>query len=87
MARSRHLTTIHLVCLSIVLNAHHRFRKRNLVNVITQEERLHRRQVREEMLHDLSTSGKCRELICMNENAFKLLCQKLRDNGGLRATQ
>ncbi|GJV72015.1 putative nuclease HARBI1 [Tanacetum coccineum] len=39
------------------------------------------------MLHDLSTSGRCRDLIRMSENAFKTLCQKLESDGGLRPTQ
>ena len=48
---------------------------------------LHRQEVREEMLRDLLTSGKCRELIRMSENTFKILCQKLESEGGLRPTQ
>nr|GEV84125.1 putative nuclease HARBI1 [Tanacetum cinerariifolium] len=39
------------------------------------------------MLHDLSTSGKCHDLIRMSENAFRILCQKLESVGGLRPTQ
>ncbi|GKA35234.1 putative nuclease HARBI1 [Tanacetum coccineum] len=39
------------------------------------------------MLHDLSTSGRCRDLIRMSENAFKTLCQKLESDGSLRPTQ
>nr|GEX70747.1 harbinger transposase-derived nuclease domain-containing protein [Tanacetum cinerariifolium] len=48
---------------------------------------LHRQQVREEFLHDLSTSSKCRDLIRISKNAFKILCQKLESGGGLRPTQ
>ena len=48
---------------------------------------LHRKHVREEMLHDFLTSGKCRQLIRMSENAFRTLCQKLEHDGGLRPTQ
>ncbi|PWA80099.1 harbinger transposase-derived nuclease domain-containing protein [Artemisia annua] len=48
---------------------------------------LHRQQVREGMLNYLSTSGRCRDLIRMSENAFKILCQKLESDGGLRPTQ
>nr|GEU29810.1 hypothetical protein [Tanacetum cinerariifolium] len=39
------------------------------------------------MLNDLSTSGRCRDLIRMSGNAFKILCQKLESDGGLRPTQ
>ncbi|KAD6796437.1 hypothetical protein E3N88_07333 [Mikania micrantha] len=39
------------------------------------------------MLHDLSNSGKCRELIRMSQKAFMTLCSILKRDGGLRATQ
>ena len=49
--------------------------------------RLHRQRVRDEMLSSLSRSGKCRELIRMSETAFKTLCQKLKNDGGLQPTR
>ncbi|KAD4981745.1 hypothetical protein E3N88_18416 [Mikania micrantha] len=39
------------------------------------------------MLHDLSNSGKCRELIRMSQKAFMTLCSILKRDGGLLATQ
>ncbi|GJT39655.1 putative nuclease HARBI1 [Tanacetum coccineum] len=87
MVRTQHLAAIHAACLVLVLIAHRRFTNRNSINVPTRDSMLHRQEVREEMLHDLLTSGKCRQLICMSENAFKILCQKLQSEGGLRPTQ
>ena len=49
--------------------------------------RLHRQRVRDEMLSSLSRSGKCREPIRMSETAFKTLCQKLKNEGGLQPTR
>lgn len=86
MARSQHLAAIHLVCLVIVLIVYRVNHTRTRL-VPTQQVMRHRRRVREELLHDLATSGNCRELIRMSENAFKLLCHKLRNDGGLRSTQ
>ncbi|GJR25997.1 putative nuclease HARBI1 [Tanacetum coccineum] len=83
MVRTQHLAAIHAACLVLVLIAHRRFTNRNSINVPTRDSMLHRQEVREEMLHDLLTSGKCRQLICMSENAFKILCQKLQSEGGL----
>ncbi|GKA06427.1 putative nuclease HARBI1 [Tanacetum coccineum] len=48
---------------------------------------LHRRVVREEMLQDLSTNNNCRKIIRMSVEAFKILCQKLENECGLRPTQ
>ncbi|XP_076882258.1 protein ANTAGONIST OF LIKE HETEROCHROMATIN PROTEIN 1-like [Bidens hawaiensis] len=78
--RRHHLAVVHLVCLVVALIAHHTHRSRG-------EEMLHRRQVREEMLHELATGGKCRQIIRMSENAFMILCQKLESDGGFRSTQ
>ncbi|KAI3805461.1 hypothetical protein L1987_27866 [Smallanthus sonchifolius] len=39
------------------------------------------------MLHGLSNSGKCRELIHVSEKAFRRLCNILKRDGGLRPTQ
>ncbi|GJW35670.1 putative nuclease HARBI1 [Tanacetum coccineum] len=81
MVRTQHLAAIHAVCLVLVLIAHKRFTNRNSINVPTRDSMLHRQEVREEMLHDLLTSGKCCQLIRMSENAFKILCQKLQSEG------
>ena len=87
MVRTQHLAAIHAICLVVVLIAHRRLKNRNRINVPTQDSMLHRQEVREEMLRDLLTSGKCRELIRMSESTFKILCQKLESEGGLRPTQ
>ncbi|GKC50511.1 putative nuclease HARBI1 [Tanacetum coccineum] len=39
------------------------------------------------MLHNLSASGKCREVIRISMNAFRTLCDILVRHGGLRPTQ
>lgn len=49
--------------------------------------RLHRQQVREEILNDLSSSGKSRKIIRMNISAFIKLYNVLVQDGGLRPTQ
>nr|KAJ0210344.1 hypothetical protein LSAT_V11C400180810 [Lactuca sativa] len=41
----------------------------------------------QQLLHNLSNGGKCRELIRMSEQAFKKLCTILQSDGGLRPTQ
>ncbi|XP_071694010.1 uncharacterized protein [Rutidosis leptorrhynchoides] len=85
MANSQRLAAIQLICLVAALIAHRRFRIRN--RLCGPDEMLHRQQVRDELLHDLSLSGKCRKLIRMSENAFMVLCEKLERGGGLRPTQ
>ncbi|PWA93048.1 harbinger transposase-derived nuclease domain-containing protein [Artemisia annua] len=82
-----YLAAIHSVCLVVALIAYRRLTNKNRVNLPTRDMMLHRKQVREEMLHDLLTRGKCRQLIRMSENAFRILCQKLERDGGLRPTQ
>ncbi|GKD19504.1 hypothetical protein Tco_1208662, partial [Tanacetum coccineum] len=59
----------------------------NPANLPTKELTLHRKHVREEMLHNLSTSGKCRDVIRKSMNAFRTLCDILVRHGGLRPTQ
>ncbi|XP_071696406.1 uncharacterized protein [Rutidosis leptorrhynchoides] len=85
MAKSQHLAAIHLICLVAALIAHRRFFNRS--RLCGPDEMLHRQQVRDELLHDLSLSGKCCKLIRMSENAFKILCEKLESDGGLRPAQ
>ncbi|KAJ9562935.1 hypothetical protein OSB04_008095 [Centaurea solstitialis] len=87
MVRRQHLAAIHLVCVAVVLIARRRLHNGNRNNALSREDMLHRRQVREEMLHELLMGGKCRQLIRMSENAFKILCQKLESDGGIRSTQ
>ncbi|PWA35973.1 harbinger transposase-derived nuclease domain-containing protein [Artemisia annua] len=87
MAKNQQLAAIQSVCLVLALIAYRRLTNRNRVNLPTRDMMLHRKQVREEMLRDLLTSGKCRQLIRMSENAFRILCQKLERDGGLRPTQ
>ena len=57
--RTQHLAAIHLLCVVVVLIVHRRLHNRNRNNALTREDMLHRPQVREEMLHELSTGGKC----------------------------
>ncbi|PWA53946.1 harbinger transposase-derived nuclease domain-containing protein [Artemisia annua] len=59
----------------------------NRANLPTKDVILHRKNVREEMLHNLSTSGKCRDIIRMSEKAFTTLCNILVNDGDLRPTQ
>lgn len=87
MARTTNFAAIQLVCLLVALIAHRRLRITKRVNLPTRDMMLHRQQVREEMLHNLSTSGKCRKIIHMNQSSFFILCQKLETDGGLRPTQ
>ena len=87
MVRRQHLAAIHLVCVVVVLITHRMLHNGNRNNALTREDMLHRWQVREEMLHELSTGGKCWQLIRMSWNAFKILCQKLESDGDLWSTQ
>ncbi|GJW06372.1 putative nuclease HARBI1 [Tanacetum coccineum] len=63
MARTQQLAVIHVVCLVVAYLAHRRSRKRNRVNLPSQELMLHRQALREEMLQDLSTNTNCRKTI------------------------
>ena len=87
MARTQQLAVIHVVCLVVAYLALSDSRKRKRVNLPSQELRLHRQAVREEMLQDLSTHNNSRKIIRMSVDAFKLLCQKLQNECGLRQTQ
>ncbi|GJT63012.1 putative nuclease HARBI1 [Tanacetum coccineum] len=84
---TQQLAVIHVVCLVVAYLAKRRFRKRNRINLPSQELILHRRAVREEMLQDVSTNNNCRKIIRMSVDAFKILCQKLENECGLRPTQ
>nr|XP_043634901.1 uncharacterized protein LOC122605997 [Erigeron canadensis] len=59
MVRSPHLAAIHVVCVAAALIAHRRFRNRNQVS--GRADMLYRHKVRGKLLHNLSTSGKCRK--------------------------
>ncbi|KAJ9539206.1 hypothetical protein OSB04_031939 [Centaurea solstitialis] len=87
LLRTQQLAAVHLVCLVVAYITHRRHDNRNQISLPTRDMRLHRQRVRDKMLSSLSTSGKCRELIRMSETAFKTLCQKLENDGGLRPTR
>ncbi|PWA44630.1 myb/SANT-like domain-containing protein [Artemisia annua] len=87
MAKKHLLAAVYGASLVVVFIAYRRLHNRNRNNAPTRDMMLHRQQVREEMMHNLITSGKCRQLIRMSENAFKTLCQKLQRDAGLRPTQ
>ncbi|KAI3795804.1 hypothetical protein L1987_38464 [Smallanthus sonchifolius] len=87
VVRARQLQVVNLICLLVVLITRHRLSTKKDANLPTRDEILQRRYVREEMLHDLSNSGKCRDLIRMSEKAFMTLCNILKRDGGLRPTQ
>jgi hypothetical protein len=87
MARTQQLAVIHVVCLVVAYLALSDSRKIKRVNLPSQELRLHRQAVREEMLQDLSANNNSRKIIRMSVDAFKLLCQKLQNECGLRQTQ
>ncbi|GJZ82226.1 retrovirus-related pol polyprotein from transposon TNT 1-94 [Tanacetum coccineum] len=84
---TQQLAAIHLVCQMVAFIAYNRLHKRSRVNLPIRDMMLHREKVRKEVLNDFSTSGKCRDLIRMSENAFMILCRKLEHEGGLRPTQ
>ncbi|KAI3715589.1 hypothetical protein L6452_22575 [Arctium lappa] len=85
--RTEQLAVVHLVCLVVHYIIHRTRQNRNEISLPTRDMRLHRQRVRDEMLSSLSSSGKCREIIRMSETAFKILCQKLKNEGGLRPTR
>ncbi|PWA49620.1 myb/SANT-like domain-containing protein [Artemisia annua] len=87
MAKKHLLAAVYGASLVVVFIAYRRLHNRNRNNAPTRDMMLHRQQVREEMMHNLITSGKCRQLIRMSENAFKTLCQKLQRDASLRPTQ
>ncbi|CAI9260811.1 unnamed protein product [Lactuca saligna] len=85
--KSRQMQVVHLICLLIAILVQHKLTIKNGPNLPTRETLLKRRRVREELLHNLSNGGQCRQLIRMSEQAFKKLCVILRRDGGLRPTQ
>ncbi|KAJ0520767.1 putative harbinger transposase-derived nuclease domain-containing protein [Helianthus annuus] len=87
LVRARQLQAANLICFLVAFVALRRLLNRSRANLPTNDEILQRRYVREEMLHDLSNGGKCRELIRMSGKAFMTLCSILKRDGGLRATQ
>ncbi|PWA56428.1 myb/SANT-like domain-containing protein [Artemisia annua] len=87
VVRARQLAAVHLVCLLVAFITRRRLTHMNRANLPTKDVILHRKNVREEMLHNLSTSGKCRDIIRMSEKAFRTLCNILVRDGDLRPTQ
>ncbi|KAI3508729.1 hypothetical protein L1887_23742 [Cichorium endivia] len=62
--RARQLQAVNLICLLVAFITRRRLSNIKHANLPTRDVLLQRRSVREEMLHDLANSGKCRELIC-----------------------
>ncbi|XP_035841982.1 uncharacterized protein LOC118488477 [Helianthus annuus] len=87
VVRARQLQAAGLICLLLAFITQHRLSTKKHANIPTRDVILQRRYVREEMLRDLSDSGKCRELIRMSERAYMTLCNILKHDGGLQATQ
>ncbi|KAJ0734418.1 putative harbinger transposase-derived nuclease domain-containing protein [Helianthus annuus] len=87
VVRARQMQAAGLICLLLAFITQHRLSTKKHVNLPTRDVILERRYVREEMLRDLSNSGKCRELIRMSERAYMTLCNILKHDGGLQATQ
>lgn len=87
VVRARQLAAVHLICQFVVFITRRRLINNNLPNLPTRDVTLHRQKVREEILHDLATSGRSRDLIRMNETAYIKLCNILEHEGGLRPTQ
>ncbi|KAI3749692.1 hypothetical protein L2E82_20308 [Cichorium intybus] len=85
--RTRQMQMANLICLLMVILTQRRLSKKKSPTLPTKEVILRRQRVREEVLHDLSNGGKCRELIRMSLQAFKKLCTILQRDGGLRPTQ
>ena len=87
VVRARQLAAVHLIVLLVAFVTCRRLNHMNRANLPTKELSLHLKNVREKMLHNLSTSGKCRDVIRMSMNAFRTLCDILVHHGGLRPTQ
>lgn len=87
LIRERQLAAVHLICLVLSLLMRRRLQQVNSIALPSRELVLHRQQVRNELLNDLSVSGKCREIIRMSKDAFCKLCDILVQSGGLRPTQ
>lgn len=84
--RTRQFAAIHLMCLLGGFITQRRFQYKR-VNLPTREMRLHRQNVREEILNNLASSGKARKIIRMNMSAFMKLCNILVQHGGLLPTK
>nr|KAJ0227500.1 hypothetical protein LSAT_V11C100005000 [Lactuca sativa] len=80
--KSRQMQVVHLICLLMAILAQCKLTINNGPNLPTRETLLKRRRVREELLHNLSNGGQCRELIRMSVQTFKKLCVILQRDGG-----
>ena len=87
VVRARQLAAVHLICLLLAVITHRRLNHTNHASLPTRDVILQRRSVREEMLNNLSTSGKCRDVIRTSIQAFRTLCNILVNDVGLRPTQ
>ncbi|KAM0011733.1 hypothetical protein Hdeb2414_s0060g00761911 [Helianthus debilis subsp. tardiflorus] len=87
VVRARQLQLAGLIYLLLAFIIQHRLSAKKHANIRTRDVILQRRYVREKMLRDLSNSGKCRELIRMSEKAYMTLCNILKHDGCLQATQ
>lgn len=83
VVRARQLAAVHLICLFVAHITRRRLTYANNANFPTRDLTLHRQNVREEVMHSLLASGKCRELIRMSEKAYMKLCKILECDGGL----
>nr|XP_043609784.1 putative nuclease HARBI1 [Erigeron canadensis] len=85
MTTLQHLAAIHLVCVVAVFIVYRRLR--GTYRLRDRDMMLNGKNVRKELFHYLSISGSYHKHIRMSENAFNILCHKLKNEGGLRPTQ
>ena len=71
--RVRQRQVVHLLCLLMAILTYRALANTNRPKLPSRKLILKRRRIREQLLHDLSNGGQCRELIRMSEQAFKKL--------------
>ncbi|KAK2663187.1 hypothetical protein Ddye_001761 [Dipteronia dyeriana] len=73
--RSRQLATVQAVCIVVHWLMCHR---RNYVSRPIQQSMIHKQKVRDELMNQLQTNQRCRDIIRMGPKAFKNLCEILK---------
>nr|KAJ0194349.1 hypothetical protein LSAT_V11C800392590 [Lactuca sativa] len=79
--RVRQMQVVYLIYLLMAILTHRALANTNRPKLPSRKLILKRRRIHEQLLHDLSNGGQCRELIRMSEQAFKKLYTILQEVG------
>ncbi|XP_059627332.1 protein ALP1-like [Cornus florida] len=83
----RRLAATQVICLVVYWLLRKKFQRRNYVNRLTGQSTFEREMVRNELMNQLRTNQRCRDITRMGPEAFQNLCEILKRDAGLKATK